>query len=59
MAYPFLKKADESLDNLLLFTETLVEELKSTMFLVGAQTIHELKASHYRITGNLKEEISQ
>ena len=59
MAYPFLKKADESFDNLLLFTETLVAELKSTMFLVGAQTIHELKASHCRITGNLKEEISQ
>ena len=59
MAYPFLKKADESFDNLLLFTETLVAELKSTMFLVGAQTIHELKASHCRITGKLKEEISQ
>ncbi len=59
MAYPFLKKADESLENLLLFTETLVAELKSTMFLVGAQTIEELKVSRYTVTGNLKEEISQ
>jgi len=58
MAFPFLKKAAESLDSLYSFTESLVAELKGTMFLVGAQNLHDLRTVRYIITGRLKEEIS-
>jgi isopentenyl-diphosphate delta-isomerase len=58
MAFPFLKKASESLDSLFLFAEALIAELKSTMFLVGANNLNDLRRARYIVTGHLKEEIS-
>jgi isopentenyl-diphosphate Delta-isomerase len=58
MAFPFLKRASESLDSLFMFADTLVTELKSTMFLVGANNLDDLKKARYFVTGHLKEAIS-
>jgi isopentenyl-diphosphate delta-isomerase len=53
MAYPFLRKAAESQEELFEFSDIIIEELKSTMFLVGASNIQELKSSRYILTGYL------
>jgi isopentenyl-diphosphate delta-isomerase len=58
MAFPFLKKAAESLDGLYSFSELLIAELKSAMFLVGAQNLDDLRTVRYSLTGRLKEELS-
>src|ERR1041385_3073699 len=58
MAFSFLKRASESLDSLFMFADTLVTELKSTMFLVGANNLDDLKKARYFVTGHLKEAIS-
>ena len=39
MAYPFLRKAAESKEGLFKFADIIIAELKSTMFLVGAENI--------------------
>jgi isopentenyl diphosphate isomerase/L-lactate dehydrogenase-like FMN-dependent dehydrogenase len=41
-----------------MFADTLVTELKSTMFLVGANNLDDLKKARYFVTGHLKEAIS-
>jgi isopentenyl-diphosphate Delta-isomerase len=53
MAYPFLRKASVSQQALFEFANMIIEELKSTMFLVGAKNIQELKGSRYILTGYL------
>jgi isopentenyl-diphosphate Delta-isomerase len=58
MAFPFLKRAAESLDSLYSFAELLIAELKGTMFLVGAQNLNELRNVRYTLVGRLKEELS-
>jgi isopentenyl-diphosphate Delta-isomerase len=58
MAFPFLKRAAESVDSLYSFAESLMAELKGTMFLVGAQNLNELRTVRYTLTGLLKEELS-
>jgi isopentenyl-diphosphate Delta-isomerase len=57
MAYPFLQKATESKDSLFKFADTLMAELKSTMFLVGSQNINALKNSRYILTGDLADKV--
>jgi isopentenyl-diphosphate delta-isomerase len=58
MAYPFLRAAAMSRENLFAFADTLLAELKSTMFLVGAGNIPALASSRYILTGALAQEVS-
>jgi isopentenyl-diphosphate delta-isomerase len=53
MAYPFLRQADESMEKLLTFADTVLAELKSTMFLIGARNVQAIKSSRYILTGAL------
>ncbi len=55
LAYPFLRRAAESQQALSEFTDMIIQELKSTMFLVGAKSIKELKSSRYILTGYLAD----
>ena len=43
MAYPFLRHAAESGEKLFAFADTVLAELKSTMFLIGAPNIQAIK----------------
>ena len=58
MAYPFLRAASQSRESLFAFADTLLAELKSTMFLVGAKNIPALASSRYILTGALAQEVS-
>jgi isopentenyl-diphosphate delta-isomerase len=58
MAYPFLVRAAESKEQLFNFADTVIAELKSTMFLVGAMNLSVLKSSRYILTGPLADEVS-
>lgn len=58
MAYPFLRTAAQSSESLFAFADTILAELKSTMFLVGAKNIDALASSRYILTGMLAHEIS-
>jgi len=58
MAYPFLQAASQSRESLFAFADTLLAELKSTMFLVGAKNIAALASSRYILTGMLAHEVS-
>ncbi len=58
MAYPFLRTAAQSSESLFAFADTILAELKSTMFLVGAKNIGALASSRYILTGMLAHEIS-
>jgi isopentenyl-diphosphate Delta-isomerase len=58
MAYPFLLKAAESKEQLFNFTDTVIAELKSTMFLIGAMNLSLLKSSRYILTGPLADQVS-
>jgi isopentenyl-diphosphate delta-isomerase len=53
MAYPFLRRAAESVEKLFEFADTLLAELKGTMFLIGAPNIQAIKSSKYILTGAL------
>jgi isopentenyl-diphosphate delta-isomerase len=57
MAFPFLRAAAESRESAFAFAESLLTELKSTMFLVGAGNISALSSSRYILTGPLAEEV--
>jgi len=54
-AYPFLIAASNSLESVKVLAEMLINELKSTMFLVGANNISILKNTRYVIRGALAE----
>jgi isopentenyl-diphosphate Delta-isomerase len=58
MAYPFLLRAAESTEQLFNFADTIIAELKSTMFLVGAMNLSVLKSSRYILTGPLADQVS-
>ena len=58
MAYPFLLKAAESKEELFNFADTVIAELKSTMFLIGAMNLSLLKSSRYILTGPLANQVS-
>ena len=58
MAYPFLQTAAQSRESLFAFADTILTELKSTMFLVGAKNIAALASSRYILTGMLAHEVS-
>jgi isopentenyl-diphosphate Delta-isomerase len=58
MAYPFLRAAAQSRESLFAFTDIVLAELKTAMFLVGAKTTDELARSRYLLTGPLAEEFS-
>ncbi|HEX6253849.1 MAG TPA: type 2 isopentenyl-diphosphate Delta-isomerase [Nitrososphaera sp.] len=58
MAYPFLQTAAQSRESLFAFADTILAELKSTMFLVGAKNIAALASSRYILTGMLAHEVS-
>jgi isopentenyl-diphosphate delta-isomerase len=58
MAIPFLRAAAESRERVFEFAESLLAELRSTMFLVGAGKIAELARSRYILTGPLAQEVS-
>jgi isopentenyl-diphosphate Delta-isomerase len=58
MAYPFLLRAAESREQLFNFADTVIAELKSTMFLVGAMNLSMLKSSRYILTGPLADQVS-
>jgi len=58
MAYPFLRAAAQSRETLFAFADTVLAELKSTMFLVGARNIAALASSRYILTGALAQEVS-
>ena len=58
MAYPFLRAASQSRENLFAFADTLLAELRSAMFLVGARNISALASSKYILTGALAQEVS-
>jgi isopentenyl-diphosphate Delta-isomerase len=53
MAFPFLKHASKSLENLYGFTNKTLMELRSAMFLVGSKNISQLGKSRFIITGEL------
>jgi isopentenyl-diphosphate Delta-isomerase len=58
MAYPFLVAAAQSLESLFNFMDIILAELKSTMFLLGAENIETLKGSRYILTGALAAEVN-
>jgi isopentenyl-diphosphate delta-isomerase len=59
MAYPFLKAAAKSKEDLFEFANTVLAELQSTMFLVSARNIQALASSRYILTGALAQEVSR
>ena len=59
MAYPFLRAASQSRESLFAFADTVLAELKSTMFLVGAGSVPSLAISRYILTGALADEVDR
>jgi isopentenyl-diphosphate delta-isomerase len=55
MAYPFLRAASESKENLSKFSEQIINELKGTMFLTGSSNILDLSKSRLILTGELAD----
>jgi len=55
MAYPLLKAASKSKEEVVEFLKDRALELKAAMFLVGAKNVEELKGARYVITGELAE----
>ncbi len=59
MAYPFLKAAAQSREALFGFADSVLEELKSTMFLTGSANVRALGSSRYILTGALAQEVNR
>ena len=55
MAFPFLKAASTSKENLFKFSEQIINELKGTMFLTGSSNILDLSKSRLILTGELAD----
>ncbi len=53
MAYPFLRKASESESSLDNYTQLVLAQLKSAMFLVGALNLEELRNTRYILKDKL------
>lgn len=59
MAYPFLKAAAQSREALFGFADSVLEELRSAMFLTGSANVRALASSRYILTGALAQEVSR
>lgn len=59
MAYPFLKAAAQSREALFGFADSVLEELRSAMFLTGSANVRALSGSRYILTGALAQEVSR
>lgn len=59
MAYPFLKAAAKSREDLFKFADSVIAEIKSTMFLLGASDVGSLASSRYILLGPLAEEVGR
>jgi isopentenyl-diphosphate delta-isomerase len=59
MAYPFLKAAAQSREALFGFADSVLEELRSAMFLTGSANVRVLASSRYILTGALAQEVSR
>lgn len=59
MAYPFLKAAAHSREALFEFADSVLAELRSAMFLVGAASVRALGSSRYILTGALAQEVNR
>jgi isopentenyl-diphosphate delta-isomerase len=57
LAFPFLKAASESEDALVRFTDLIITELKSVMFLTGTSYISQLPSLRYILTGELADRV--
>jgi isopentenyl-diphosphate Delta-isomerase len=53
MAFPFLRHASKSLESLYEFTNRILTELRSAMFLVGSKKINQLGKTRFIVTGEL------
>lgn len=58
MAFPFLKSAAKSEEELEMFTQLILSELKATMFLLGAKDIDSLKNTRYILIDKLANVLS-
>ena len=58
MAFPFLKRAAESEEELEKFTQLILSEIRATMFLLGAKDIHSLKNTRYILIDKLANVLS-
>lgn len=55
MALPMLRRAVESKEALIAFIKKTILEVRSTMYLVGAQNVDQLRKTRYVITAPLRE----
>jgi isopentenyl-diphosphate delta-isomerase len=58
MAFPFLKSASKSEEELEKFTQLILSEIRSTMFLLGARDVHSLKNTRYILIDKLANVLS-
>jgi isopentenyl-diphosphate Delta-isomerase len=58
MAFPFLKSASQSEEELEKFTRLILSELRATMFLLGAKNIDSLKNTRYILIDKLANVLS-
>jgi isopentenyl-diphosphate delta-isomerase len=58
MAFPFLKRAAKSEEELEKFTQLILSEIRATMFLMGAKDIHTLKNTRYILIDKLANVLS-
>jgi len=58
MAFPFLKRASKSEEELEKFTQLILSEIRATMFLLGAKDVHSLKNTRYILIDKLANILS-
>lgn len=58
MAFPFLKQASKSEEELEKFTQLILSEIRATMFLLGAKDVHSLKNTRYILIDKLANVLS-
>ena len=58
MAFPFLKRASKSEEELEKFTQLILSEIRATMFLLGAKDVHSLKNTRYILIDKLTNVLS-
>jgi len=58
MAFPFLKRASKSEEELEKFTQLILSEIRATMFLLGAKDVHSLKNTRYILIDKLANVLS-
>ena len=58
MAFPFLKRASKSEEELEKFTQLILSEIRATMFLLGAKDVYSLKNTRYILIDKLANVLS-